>query len=202
MATLYDVKPRFQAFIRPLVGLLARHGATANGVTVAALVMSVLYGAGLWFWPNANSLLLGLPVILVVRMALNAMDGMLAREHNQATRLGALLNEAGDLVSDAALYLPLAVSLPAPAALVVVVVALGLISEAAGISSVMIGNVRRYDGPLGKSDRAAAFGLLAFVEGLSVTSNATWMPIAVAALAVLAILTIGNRVRRALEPVQ
>ena len=47
-------------------------------------------------------------------MMLNALDGMLAREFDRPTPLGALLNEIGDLVSDAALYLPLALLLPAP----------------------------------------------------------------------------------------
>lgn len=41
-----------------------------------------------------------------IRMALNALDGMLARECNQQTRLGAILNETGDVISDIALYLP------------------------------------------------------------------------------------------------
>ena len=34
-----------------------------------------------------------LPTALFARMALNAIDGMMAREHNQASKLGALLNE-------------------------------------------------------------------------------------------------------------
>ncbi len=41
-------------------------------------------------------------------MAFNAIDGMLAREHNQQSKLGAFLNELTDVVSDAALYLPFA----------------------------------------------------------------------------------------------
>ena len=41
-------------------------------------------------------------------MALNAIDGMLAREFNQKSRLGGYLNEITDVVSDAALYLPFA----------------------------------------------------------------------------------------------
>ena len=41
-------------------------------------------------------------------MALNAIDGMLAREYGQKSRLGAYLNELGDVVSDAALYAPFA----------------------------------------------------------------------------------------------
>ena len=52
--------------------------------------------------------LLLLPPVLFVRMALNAIDGMLAREFAQKSALGAVLNELGDVVSDTALYLPFA----------------------------------------------------------------------------------------------
>jgi len=36
-------------------------------------------------------------------MALNAIDGMLAREHHMQSKLGAILNELGDVVSDTVL---------------------------------------------------------------------------------------------------
>jgi phosphatidylglycerophosphate synthase len=39
-------------------------------------------------------------------MTLNAINGMLARECHQQSRLGAILNELGDVLSDIALYLP------------------------------------------------------------------------------------------------
>jgi CDP-diacylglycerol--glycerol-3-phosphate 3-phosphatidyltransferase len=35
-------------------------------------------------------------------MALNAIDGMLAREHDMQSPLGAMLNELGDVLSDVA----------------------------------------------------------------------------------------------------
>ena len=45
-------------------------------------------------------------------MALNAIDGMLAREFGQKSALGGYLNEIGDVVSDAALYAPFALVAP------------------------------------------------------------------------------------------
>ena len=38
-------------------------------------------------------------MVLFLRMALNAIDGMLAREFNQKTNLGAYLNELTDVIS-------------------------------------------------------------------------------------------------------
>ena len=93
MASIYDLKPRFQALLRPLAGFLARAGVTANQVTIAAVLLSLATGAALLIWPWAMLLV---PGALFVRMALNAIDGMLAREHGQKSRMGAVLNELGD----------------------------------------------------------------------------------------------------------
>ena len=99
---------------------------------------------------------------LFLRMALNAIDGMMAREHGMKSPDGAVLNELGDVISDAALYLPFALVAGMNAALVVLVAIAAIIGEMAGGLGPMLGGTRGYDGPLGKSDRAFAFGLLAF----------------------------------------
>jgi CDP-diacylglycerol--glycerol-3-phosphate 3-phosphatidyltransferase len=197
MPSVYDLKPRFQALLRPLAARLARAGVGADAVTSAAALMSILLGA-LAYTVGGWTLLL-YPPVLLLRMALNAIDGMLAREVYGTTRRGAFLNEICDMVSDAALYLPLAILLPAPGALVVLIVALALIGEAAGIEAQALGGTRRYDGPLGKSDRALAFGVLAAAGGLDLSGNAAWMPWALALLVLAAAATVANRVHRALK---
>ncbi len=197
MASVYDFKPAFQKLLRPLVRRCAARGISANAVTVSALLLSIAAGAALALYPDRRWPLLALPAVLLVRMALNAIDGMLAREHGMASRLGALLNELGDVVSDAALYLPLALVPGVPAAPVVVVVVLAVVGELTGIAGVQIGASRRYDGPLGKSDRAAAFGLLGLLLGLAVPPGA-WLAWGLWALAALGAATILNRARRAL----
>jgi CDP-diacylglycerol--glycerol-3-phosphate 3-phosphatidyltransferase len=130
-------------------------------------------------------------------MALNAIDGMLAREHDMRSSLGGMLNELGDVVSDAALYLPLARVPGVPAAWIVGVVLLGILTEMAGVVAVQVGASRRYDGPFGKSDRAFAFGLLALLLGCGVAPG-RWVAIALTAAALLAGWTVVNRARRAL----
>lgn len=195
MASLYDIKPRFQAVLRPLVDRLAAAGVRANAVTLAALILSVGYGLCLAAWPFSTLLLLGLPIILLMRMMLNAADGMLAREHDQKSRLGLVLNELGDLVSDAALYLPLAISLAAPAWMTIVLVTLALIGEAVGLLGPALGGARRYDGPFGKADRALALGALAVLTGFG-WATAAWVPIALGVAIALAVATIVNRARK------
>ena len=102
--TIYKLKPAFQSLLRPVVKGLARKGFTANQVTLAAVVISALQGSLLAMQPGNRVVLLLLPLVLFLRMALNAIDGMLAREHNQKTKLGGILNEIGDVLSDTVLY--------------------------------------------------------------------------------------------------
>jgi CDP-diacylglycerol--glycerol-3-phosphate 3-phosphatidyltransferase len=194
LATIYDLKPRFQARLRPLADGLAKAGFTANGVTLAALALSVAHGAWLALAPDSRWPLLLLPVTLFLRMALNAIDGMMAREHGMKSAAGAVLNELGDVISDAALYLPFALVAGVNAPLVVLVVILGIVGEMAGALGPMLGGARRYDGPLGKSDRAFAFGLLGFLIGIGIAPG-IWSTVYLAVLLALAALTIVNRAR-------
>lgn len=180
--------------LRPIADSLAQAGVTANSATVAALVLSLAHGAWLALQPDSRLPFLLLPVTLFLRMALNAIDGMLAREHDMKSPLGAVLNELSDVISDAALYLPFALVAGINAPLVVLVVIAAIIGEMAGALGPMLGNARAYDGPLGKSDRAFDFGLLAFLLGLGLHPG-RWTTIYLAALLVLGALTIVNRAR-------
>ena len=197
MPSIYDVKPAFQKLLRPLVRALARHGVTANQVTVAAMLISIAAGGAIVLQPTASRLLLLIPLVLFLRMALNAIDGMLAREHDMKSPLGAILNELGDVFSDAALYLPLALIQGVPGMGVVVVVVLAVISEMAGVIAIQIGAQRRNDGPMGKSDRAFFFGALCLALGLG-TPRGLWLDVVLVLAIALLALTILNRSRRAL----
>lgn len=197
MPSIYDLKPRFQALLRPLTRALAAAGVTANQVTVFAALLSIAAGLAVLLQPTDRWPLLLVPAVLFARMALNAIDGMLAREHGQQSRLGAVLNELSDVLADAALYLPFG-SVPwVSPRLVVGIVVLAIVSEMAGVVGVQIGASRRYDGPMGKSDRAFAFGLLALLLGLGVPAG-RWINLGLAVVALLAAATIVNRCRRAL----
>ena len=124
-------------------------GVTANQVTILAMLLSFAAGGLIFIFPSEKWPLLAIPIVLFVRMALNAIDGMLAREHNMKSSLGAILNELGDVLSDAALYLPLALIDGINAGWLVVIVLLAVISEMTGVVAVQIGAQRRYDGPHG-----------------------------------------------------
>lgn len=201
MASIYDLKPRFQRLLRPLVGGLVRAGLKANHVTVAAVVLSFAVGVGLVAQVGQVRWLLLLPGVLFVRMAMNAVDGMMARDHNMKTSLGAVLNELGDVLSDAALYAPLALWPGFSAPFILGIVFFATVTEMTGVVGIQIGASRRYDGPMGKSDRAFVFGLIGLLLGLGVPSG-RWLSIAQGVLIVLLIQTVWNRAKRALAEVR
>jgi CDP-diacylglycerol--glycerol-3-phosphate 3-phosphatidyltransferase len=195
MPSIYSLKPKFQGLLRPGVRWLADRGVTANQVTLSACAASIALGIFLCVYPNW---ILVLPLFFFVRMALNAVDGMLAREFGQKSRLGAYLNEITDVVADAFLYLPFAYLPGFDPLWIGVVIVLAAISEMTGVVGVMTGASRRYDGPMGKSDRAFVFGALALWMGLGLPVNAEVSYLFPRLLALLLALTIVNRARKGL----
>lgn len=195
--SIYQLKPRFQALLRPGVKRLHARGVTANQVTVAAALVSVLLGLLLAWQHDVTGLFILVPVWMLLRMALNAVDGMLAREFGQQSKLGAYLNELCDVVADAALYLPFALLPGVSPALVVLVVVSAVISEYAGVMGPLAGASRRYDGPMGKSDRAFAFGVLGTGIAFGVLS-AAWIDGLLLVILALSLYTLYNRVRQGL----
>ena len=165
--SIYALKPRFQQLLRPAVRALHRRGISANQVTLAACAVSLLLGLLLcaladsprWFWL--------LPLWFFLRMALNAVDGMLAREFGQQSALGGYLNEITDVAADAALDLPMAFIAPFGGLQIGLLIFLAAMSEFCGVLGQVHGNGRRYDGPMGKSDRAFVFGALALWYALA-----------------------------------
>lgn len=198
MLSIYQLKPRFQNLLRPLVRRLHTSRVTANQVTLTALVLSVLVAAVVAWQPEQRWVFLLVPLWMLLRMAFNAIDGMLAREFGQQSRLGAYLNELSDVAADSALYLPFALVAGVWPAVVIAVVLLAAISEYAGVLGLMVGASRRYDGPMGKSDRAFAFGVIA--TGISCgLLSAVWINALLLVIAALSLLTLVNRVARGLK---
>lgn len=200
MKSIYELKPAFQDLLRPICNLLAQKGVTANQITISSVFLSFIVGGLLYWQPTGKWPLFLVPIFLFIRMALNAIDGILAREHNLKSNLGTILNECGDVLSDAALYLPFSVIPGAPSQLIIIIVILSIISEMLGVIAIQIGASRRYDGPMGKSDRAFAFGLIALLLGCGLLKN-SWLTPAFFLIFLLLIITIFNRANNALKEV-
>ncbi|MES0075761.1 CDP-alcohol phosphatidyltransferase family protein [Mesorhizobium sp. M0058] len=196
MPTLYQLKPAFQARLRPLADRLADAGVTANQITLLAAALSIATGLVVTAFAFRPLVFLLMPVVLFVRMALNAIDGMLAREHGQASKLGMYLNELCDVVSDLALILAFATLFPAWGVVAFSITA--MLVEFAGVLGVAAGSGRNYAGPFGKSDRALALGVIAFLIACGLWFQAI-VPFVFPVMATLSVVTAINRIRGGLR---
>lgn len=195
--SIYQLKPQFQRMLAPLLQGLIRLGISPNQITLFSMGLCLLLGMALALHPQSIYLWFAFPLFMLLRMMLNAIDGMLANASQQKTPLGALLNEICDQVSDIALYLPFALLPHISAALVVLVVIASLLAEFAGVVALQIGVARRFDGPMGKSDRAFAFALLALLVALNLSS--VWLNGLLCLVLLLLLATIFNRLQQALR---
>ena len=196
--SVYQLKPRFQRLLQPLVQGLARAGVSPNQLTVGTAALMVAYGVVLAAWPASRGAWLGLVAVMPLRMALNALDGLLAQHTGRKTRLGAMLNEVCDVVSDLALTLPVALVAGVPPMLAVLVACGAAVVEMTGLAALAAGGARRFDGPMGKSDRAVAYGLIGLLLGCGV--EAGWVVGVLCGVALLLAATFVNRLRAGAAP--
>lgn len=159
MISVYKLKPKFQQLLTPVLLFLHRNHITANQITVGSIALSAIIGILFWNADVSKWFFLSLPIGLLLRMALNALDGMMARKFNQTSKLGEVLNEVGDIVSDVIIFFPLLKFQPESLYLIVIFIILSVINEFAGLVGKVVGKERRYDGPMGKSDRALILGI-------------------------------------------
>lgn len=208
MPSIYQLKPAFQNLLRPLVQWLFKRGVTANQVTLFAMFISLALSIFLYLYylnHPVNWWLLLFPLWMLIRMAFNAIDGMLAREFNQQSNLGAFYNELSDVIADTALYVCLIAFAFIHAKLLLLVAFLAILSEYTGVMAPLIGQQRRYDGPMGKSDRAFWFGLITVVIVFFPLFNTNLQLLSLicngilSLMGVLLALTIYNRIKNSLK---
>jgi CDP-diacylglycerol---glycerol-3-phosphate 3-phosphatidyltransferase len=166
MSSLSTWKSTFQARLRPYAERLYENGITPNQITLATLAAMAFEGALLLAYPGRWFPLLLLPIALSLRLALNTMDGMIAREHGLTTRLGKILNDLGDVLSDGFLYLPLMAIPFAPEVLIGLAVLAGIAAEFTGVLAESLSGEGRYAGSFGKYERAIAFGIAGLLMAL------------------------------------
>ena len=160
MISVYKIKPKFQKLLLPLLLFLRKIGVTPNHITVFSIIFSFFLGFLLLNASENNFLYLLVALGLLLRMALNALDGMMAKNYNLQSKSGEVLNEIGDIFSDVAIYFPLLYFESLRFEYVVIFIILSIINEFCGVLAKIISGERRYDGPMGKSDRALFIGLL------------------------------------------
>jgi CDP-diacylglycerol--glycerol-3-phosphate 3-phosphatidyltransferase len=177
LISIYQIKPKFQQLLKPVLVLLNKYSITANQITISAIFLSLLIGLSFWFSSDFQLLYLIIPIGLLIRMALNALDGMMARTYNQQSKLGEVLNEVGDVISDLFIYFPLLKIFSQDLYLVALFLVITVLNEFSGLIGKIISQERRYDGPMGKSDRAFVISIVAILLffDINIFEYSTWI---------------------------
>ncbi|MBV9357645.1 MAG: CDP-alcohol phosphatidyltransferase family protein [Chloroflexi bacterium] len=173
MAGIYQVKPAFQRSLGGVEQWLVERRVHPDWLTCAALVLSLAGGVALYLAPDHRWLLVLIPIVVVVRTTLNALDGLVAQRTGLARPWGEVLNEFSDRVADVALLGSLALATPGLPLLGEAVVVLMLLTSYLAILSKAAGGRRQYAGPMGKADRMLLLGVAALV-GLFVPLTFTY----------------------------
>jgi len=160
MISVYKLKPKFQQLLNPILILFRRIGISPNHITVFSVLFSVLIGYILLLAQENSLFYLFVALGLLFRMMLNALDGMMAKKYNLQSKTGEILNEVGDMLSDIAIYFPFIYFEGITLEYVIGFLLLSVINEFCGLLAKIISGERRYDGPMGKSDRALLVGLI------------------------------------------
>jgi CDP-diacylglycerol--glycerol-3-phosphate 3-phosphatidyltransferase len=163
MISIYKLKPKFQKLLQPLLILLKRIGVSPNHITVFTIFFSLLIGYILFLAIDNSFWFIIVALGLLIRMMLNALDGMMANQFNLQSKLGEILNEIGDVISDIAIYFPFLYFEAIKSEYVILFIFLSIINEFCGVLAKLISGSRRYDGPMGKSDRAFLVGIICIV---------------------------------------
>jgi len=195
-SSVYSLKSGFQKLLIPFQTRIISWGISPNRITLFTCAICVFYAVLLAWLPFTHTLLLLLPVLMLIRMALNALDGMVATKTNNKTPLGGVLNEVCDVVSDAALFSAFLVILPAYHVAWWSVTLLALLIEFATLSAYQINQERSQCGPFGKSDRAVYLGVFAVVLWLFpqfLVGPSNWILAYILLGVALACLTLCNR---------
>ncbi|MGV6860779.1 MAG: CDP-alcohol phosphatidyltransferase family protein [Putridiphycobacter sp.] len=175
MISVYKIKPAFQKFLTPVLKHLRKLGVTPNHLTISAIFLSIFMGMALVFYNDYRFLLLCVAIGYLIRMMLNALDGMMATKFNLKSKLGEVLNETGDVISDVVIILPLMYIPNINKWIIIVFAILSVFNEFSGVLAKVISGTRHYEGPMGKSDRALLIGLftliLYFWDNLSLYGN-------------------------------
>ena len=163
MISIYKIKPAFQKLLTPLMEILRSLKITHNAITLFSILFSFLL---CYFFIQAlehKLFFLFVAIGLLIRMMLNALDGMMARTYNLQSKFGEALNEIGDIISDTAIYFPIIFLPEIKIEIAIIFIILSIINEFCGLLAKTLSNIRRYDGPMGKSDRAFLIGTLCII---------------------------------------
>ncbi|GEM_PF-452508 len=162
---IYNIKPWFREQLQPLIKLL--WNVHPDVLTWSALGISIASGVLLSASADRPYLAVAAVPLLFVRLALNALDGMLAQQTGKARPAGEMLNEVSDRLADVAIFLGLALSPAADRFWGLLAIISILMVSHVGILGKAVAGERIYTGILGKADRMIFLMVACLIYGLA-----------------------------------
>lgn len=194
--SIYKLKKQFQNILMPVCKLLANLGISPNQITIFTVILNIFFAFFLYKFSNFKFIYLIIPIFFFLRMALNALDGMLANNFNMKTKIGMFFNELGDIISDTVVFYIFFRIITTPSYLTIIFIFFSILSEYTGVVAFMIDGKRHYEGPMGKSDRVFFVSILSLLNYFNFTSYINYLII----IAVfLLIFTCYNRIKNTLR---
>jgi CDP-diacylglycerol--glycerol-3-phosphate 3-phosphatidyltransferase len=189
---LYRLKPASQRIVAPVARWLVRRRVPADFVTWLAVPVGAGGGAALAASEAAPWLLWLVPAAAAIRLALNLLDGMLARATSSAHPLGELWNELADRLADVLFIGGLALHPAIDPRLPLLAVVGAVLASYAGITAKAAGGRRQYGGVMSKPGRMGTLAIVAPVAFL--TGDAWWLVLGCWVILIGAILTLAQRI--------
>jgi CDP-diacylglycerol--glycerol-3-phosphate 3-phosphatidyltransferase len=177
-STLYRVKPGFVAMLDPVRDRLVGAGVRADAVTLWAIPVQVAMATTIAVGALHSGVWIAVAPLAFVLLAVNALDGSLARASGTSTVRGAVLNELVDRFGDLALVG--AVFVVAPMWIAVAALAAVAGGELVAAIGWAVTGERTFAGPMGKPDRVVTIAVGA-------TFAVVWGPAIVIAAAAIAV---------------
>ena len=197
--SIYSLKKKFQDLLMPLCKKLNSMGITPNQITIGTMILSIIFSIIFYIFSKYKWLFLIVPMFFLIRMALNALDGMIASRFDKKTNLGVFLNEIGDVIADTVFFLCFFSAISINTVLTILFVFLGILSEYTGVTAIQIDGKSNYEGPMGKSDRAFFISVLSIFIFLGIDGR--YINYFIYLGIFLLIITIYNRMKSTLKDV-
>ena len=161
---IYSIKPKFQKFLLPLKNLFIKLKIHPTTINILALLISITGALTLYYSQFYLLLLIYIPLMAFVRTALNALDGIIARELKvQNQKFGEVLNETIDRISDSVIFSAFLFTPFTNTPLAAITIILILLNSYLSIVSKAAGGSRIYSGFMGKADRMFYLSLASII---------------------------------------
>jgi phosphatidylglycerophosphate synthase len=157
----------WQKALKPIVDLSVRRQVHPDVFTYSAIIISVIGAIGLYL-AGSNHLWLWLIIpCAFLRLLLNLLDGLVARELQLADAFGEVKNEFGDRIADVAIFFGLGFGGYVDIRLVFLLLTLILCISYLGILGKAVSGERVYSGIFGKGDRMISLAIFTLYPAIS-----------------------------------